>query len=89
MPWSVSTPMSARSHFIDDALRGLYSMTELCQRYGISRRAGDKWLDRFLRDGPTGLTDRSRRPYESPAALEPALAALLFGTRHAPAPLPR
>ncbi len=83
MPWSVSTPMSSRRNFVEDALRGLYSITELCQRYGISRRVGYKWLDRFLRDGPAGLADRSRRPHESPRALEPALVELLLTTRRA------
>lgn len=83
MPWSVMTPMSARREFVEDAVRGLYSMTELCQRYGISRRIGYKWLDRFLREGPTGLSDQSRRPHESPAALEPALVELLLMTRRA------
>ena len=83
MPWSVMTPMSARREFIEDALRGLYSMMELCHRYGISRRVGYKWLDRFLRDGPAGLTDRSRRPHASPGALAPVLVELLLTTRRA------
>ena len=62
MPWSVMTPMPARRDVVEDAVRGLYSMTELCHRYSINRRDGCKWLDRFLRDGPTGLADRSRHP---------------------------
>jgi transposase-like protein len=75
--------MSARRNFVEDALRDLYSMTALCHRYGMSRRVGYKWLDRVLREGPAGLTDRSRRPHDSPAALEPALVALLLTTRRA------
>jgi hypothetical protein len=69
MPWSVQTPMSERQDFVEDALRGLYSMTDLCARYGISRRVGYKWLDRFLREGAAGLVDRSRRPRSSPHGL--------------------
>ena len=83
MPWSVMTPMSARHDFIEDALRGLYSMTTLCHRYGISRRIGYKWLDRFLREGSAGLTDHSRRPRHCPQALEPELRDLLLTTRRA------
>jgi len=83
MPWSVSTPMSARRDFVEDALRGLYSMTDLCQRYGISRRVGYKWLERFLREGPTGLADQSRRPHHCPRALDPVLTQLLLTSRQA------
>jgi putative transposase len=46
MPWSVETPMSQRREFVEDAQRGLYTMCELCARYGISRRVGYKWLMR-------------------------------------------
>ncbi|HSD52138.1 MAG TPA: IS481 family transposase [Candidatus Methylomirabilis sp.] len=42
------------------------SMTELCELYGVSRKTGYKWLDRYLRDGPAGLEERSRRPGSSP-----------------------
>ena len=81
MPWSVSTPMTQRRDFVEDAVRGLYSMTELCARYGISRRIGYKWLERYQRDGRTGLADRSRRPHHSPHQLEPELTVLLLATR--------
>jgi transposase len=32
-------------------------MTELCARYGVSRRIGYKWLTRFNEDGKRGLVD--------------------------------
>ena len=83
MPWSEQTAMSQRQAFVEDALRGLYSMTALCARYSIRRRVGYKWLDRFLRDGPAGLADRSRRPQHCPRALAPALVELLLTTRRA------
>ena len=51
MPWSVSSPMSRRLEFVEDARRALYSMTELCARYEISRRVGYKWLARFEAEG--------------------------------------
>lgn len=60
MPWSLTTPMSQRQDFVEDAARGLYSMRELCARYGISRRIGYKWLGRYQQAGPAGLVDRSR-----------------------------
>ena len=38
------------------------SITELCALYGVSRKTGYKWIDRYLRHGPAGLEERSRRP---------------------------
>ena len=60
MPWTETEPMKERMRFIADAERGLYSMSELYERYGISRRTGYKWLDRYEVLGPTGLVERSR-----------------------------
>lgn len=37
-----------------------------CERFGISRKTGYKWLSRFRSEGAAGLLDRSRRPQESP-----------------------
>jgi putative transposase len=66
MPWSQTSPMDQRTQFIAEYLRGTSDMTELCARYDISRKTGYKWLDRYLRDGPRGLEERSRRPTHSP-----------------------
>ena len=44
-----------------DALSDRFTMTELCERYGVSRRIGYKWLARFNEDGRRGLVDRSAR----------------------------
>ena len=38
MPWLETAPMEQRQRFIADHVRDLYSMTELCARYGISRK---------------------------------------------------
>ena len=42
------------------------TISALCQRYGISRRIGYKWLDRFEQGGTKALADRSRQPHCSP-----------------------
>jgi len=44
MPWSETCPMEERARFVLEALEGWTSMTELCARYGVSRRVGYKWL---------------------------------------------
>ena len=47
--------MQERTCFIAAYLDGLYSMTELCQRFHISRKTGYKWRERFLEQGPGPL----------------------------------
>ncbi len=62
MPWSETILMSERLCFIADLERNLYSMTELCERHGISRKTGYKWAERYVAEGVEGLKDRSRAP---------------------------
>jgi len=52
MPWSVETPMSQRREFIEDAERGLYTMRELCTRYGIRSTHRLQVADAVSRVGP-------------------------------------
>ncbi len=59
MPWRESCAMDQRVKFIADQRSGLWTMTELCDRYEISRKTGYKWLERYRLEGPGGLTDRS------------------------------
>jgi transposase len=66
MPWRETSPMNERIRFVADFQHGLLSMTELCERYYISRKTGYKWLDRFEEEGPGGLEERSRRPLHCP-----------------------
>jgi len=66
MPWSQTSPMDQKIQFIADYLRGLQPFSRLCQSYGISRKIGYKVLDRYLKFGPEGLEERSRRPINSP-----------------------
>ena len=69
--------MTERKHFIDEYLAGEDSVSELCRRYGISRKTGHKWIARLLEG--CELDDRSSRPRRSPRAvaawLEDAIVA--------------
>ena len=68
MPWRETSPMDQKRRFVGDYYREFVTFSELCARYGVSRRIGYKWLARYEVDGPPGLADRSRRPHNSPAA---------------------
>lgn len=85
MPWSQTSPMDQRTHFIADYLRETLNITELCDLYGVSRKTGYKWIDRYLRQGPAGLEERSRKPSHSPNATpEEVVQALLDVRRRHP-----
>ena len=40
MPWLETAPVDERIRFIQDALSDRFTMSELCARYGVSRRIG-------------------------------------------------
>ena len=62
MPWQEVSTMSLRQEFITMVQRGTVRVSELCRRYGVSRKTGYKWLQRYRDEGTAGLTDRSRPP---------------------------
>jgi len=77
--------MDQRTQFIADFLRQVLSVTELCDLYEVSRKTGYKWIDRYLRQGPAGLEERSRRPQGSPnQTAQEIVAALLEARRRHP-----
>lgn len=47
MPWLEINLIFERHHFAQDLASGLWTMTELCTRYGISRNTGYTWRERF------------------------------------------
>jgi putative transposase len=66
MPWSRTSPMDEKTKFIADYLRKVLDVTELCDLYGISRKTGHQLINRYIREGPAGLEERSRKPHHSP-----------------------
>ena len=47
MPWMVTDGQDQRQRFINDLLTDRWTMSELCQRYGISRPTGYLWRARY------------------------------------------
>src|SRR5882757_2941719 len=66
MPYRECSLVSQREEFCRLALTPEANMSELCRRFGVVRRTGYKWLERYREHGPEGLRDRSRRPHVSP-----------------------
>jgi len=75
--------MDERRRFIGDHAHGLYDMTELSARYGISRKTGYKWLARFEAEGRAGLVDRSHAPHACPHRISREVAQLIVAARGA------
>lgn len=61
--------MDERLLFIADHLRSGLSVSELCRRYGVSRKTGYKWIERYRQQGVDGLEERSRRPHGNGLAI--------------------
>ena len=66
MPWSERDRMSLREEFVRLASNEGTEMSELCRRFGISRKTGYKWRKRYQQEGCGGLADRSREPKSKP-----------------------
>jgi transposase InsO family protein len=66
MPWKEYSIMSRRLEFVTLAQHDSVNMAELCRRFGISRKTGYKWRNRYGACGASALVDQSRRPHISP-----------------------
>jgi response regulator of citrate/malate metabolism len=52
MPWNQVTPMEAITRFVMQAQSERFTITELCEQFGISRKTGYKHLTTDCADGP-------------------------------------
>jgi putative transposase len=81
MPWRENCAMDERMRFIVEHGSNQWTMTELCERYEISRKTGYKWLERYRLEGPAGLAERSRAPASHGRATPEHLAEAIIGLR--------
>jgi putative transposase len=52
-----------RLQVVQAYMEGTSSMTDICLRYGISRKTGYKWYKRYIEEGLGGLSDLSKAPH--------------------------
>jgi putative transposase len=70
MPWKFVSVVGQRWELVRLCLRRRRpSIAQLAARFGVSRSAAHKWVERFVREGAPGLRDRSRRPKRQPAKI--------------------
>jgi transposase InsO family protein len=74
--------MEQRRRFIEDWLRDEWSVSELCRAYGISRKTGYKWLDRFKVGGNAELDDQPRAHRWHPGTTAQSIETQIVELRH-------
>lgn len=81
MPWKEVSPMDLRSELLLLMLAEGANISELCRRFGVSRKTAYKWLARHRKDESARPSDRSRRPHGSPGKTEAAVERQVLAVR--------
>src|SRR6476659_3482370 len=81
MPWQERSTMSLRHEFIQLASQPGTNFSELCMRFGISRKTGYKWRQRYQESGLEGLQEHSRRPQHTPRRSKPKIEQRVLAVR--------
>ena len=80
MSWQTKSVMEQKLLFIKMLQSGDYTMTALCDRFGISRTTGHKLAKRFEQEGESCLRVNSRAPrstpHKTPKRMEDAIVKL-------------
>lgn len=83
MPWEVTYPVRERKLLVRAFATGRYTITELAEAFGVSRKTAAKWIHRSDEEGPDGLLDRSRAPHRHPNATPEAVVAAVLRKKDA------
>ena len=70
MPWKKVTQMEEKMRFVSLVQTDRFTISSLCEQFGISRKTGHKWLERYREGGMEGLGERSHRPHRFPGITE-------------------
>lgn len=83
MGWKEICAVEERMRFVVAVEKREESFAAICRRFGVSRRVGYKWLQRFEEEGACGLLDRSRAPRHHPQAMVQEIAERCLEVRRA------
>jgi transposase InsO family protein len=81
MAWKEVLPMEERRRFVLEVDQGVCTFSELCEEYGISRKTGYKWYNRFVEESFEGLEDRGCAPKHCPHRTDPWIEELVVAER--------
>jgi putative transposase len=82
MAWRENSVCDERRKFINDWLKREFTLSELCLRFGISRKTGYKLLNRFRLEGEQSFIDRSRARLTQAHATSSEMKELLLRIKH-------
>lgn len=83
MTWKEACVMDERAEFVLSAREKERNMSALCREFGISRKTGYKWSERYEVDGLEGLKEFSRRPHKIPHETKPDIVCEIVRIRTA------
>lgn len=83
MVWRKTCAMEERMRFVMAAVESEEAFAGLCRRFGVSRKTGYKWLERYEEEGIEGLKERSRAPLHHPQAMTEQIAEQCLAVRRA------
>jgi len=83
MPWKGVTVSEQRQRFLEDYQLNYYFISELAERFSISRKTAHKWINRFKQHGQDGFYELSRRPHSCPWQTDKAIVDELVKLRKA------
>jgi putative transposase len=81
MVWRETCAMEERLRFVMAAVDNAEPFAMVCRRFGVSRKIGYKWLERYRDEGIAGLKDHSRAPLHHPQAVTAAIAERCLAVR--------
>jgi putative transposase len=83
MPWKETCPMDQRVALMADWLRDEWTVAELADRYGVTRKTVYKWVDRYCADPEHGLAELSRAPAQHGRAMSATVRDAILAKRRA------
>jgi putative transposase len=83
MGWMETCAVDERMRFVMAVEERDEAFAAVCRRFGVSRKTGYKWLERYEEAGVAGLVDRSRAPLNHPQAMTPEIAERCVSVRRA------
>ena len=76
VPWKDKTVEDLRKEFVE-AVKTSRNFSALCREFGITRKTGYKWIDRYKQY--QSLSNRSHAPIHMPGKTSPEIENAFFG----------
>src|SRR6202163_5022531 len=83
MVWMETCAVDERMRFVMSVVGREDAFAVVCRRFGVSRKTGYKWLERYREAGVEALVDRSRAPLHHPQAMTEEIAERCLAVRRA------